>query len=188
MSGNLTYRAKWNLEANWDGVQLQVSVGGGAWTPVAATRTQTASGQGVQRDRHLVRRRAGRLVTETVSLAPGWARAMRFQFVLRSDTSLNHDGFRFDWFLIRGRAHRPYSGTGDLPAMTQLWACSRTRSTRPPRSASSWHAPAGPGACVRPVGPRCAPWRTTPAPAGAQFGGLDGLDDAGQPAPAASTW
>jgi len=122
VSGSLTYQAKWSLELDWDGVQLQVSVGGGAWTPVATARTQPGSGQGVQT--------AGQpwyegtqvaWVTETVSLAPWLGQAdVRFQFVLRSDTSVIADGFHFDQFLIQGEGLLTSGGPGDLPAVTRL--------------------------------------------------------------------
>lgn len=119
-SGNLTYRAKWNLETNWDGVQLQVSVGGGAWTPVAATRTQAPSGQGVQLVGPWYEGAQAAWVTETVSLSPWLGQSdVRFQFVLRSDTSLNYDGFHFDSFLIQGEGIDPTSGT-DVPGATRL--------------------------------------------------------------------
>lgn len=121
VSGSLTYRAKWNLEANWDGVQLQVSVGGGAWTPVAATRTQPPSGQGVQLTGPWYEGAQAAWVTETVDLTPWLGQSdVRFQFVLRSDSSINYDGFHFDTFLIRGEGIDPYSDAGDLPALTRL--------------------------------------------------------------------
>ncbi|MBK8166966.1 MAG: carboxypeptidase regulatory-like domain-containing protein [bacterium] len=121
VSGSLTYRAKWNLETNWDGVQLQVSVGGGAWTPVGATRTQAPSGQGVQTVGPWYEGAQATWVTETVDLTPWLGLSdVRFQFVLRSDSSTYRDGFHFDTFLIQGEGIDNFSGTGDLPAVTRL--------------------------------------------------------------------
>lgn len=122
VSGNLTYRAKWNLETDYDGVQLQVSVAGGAWTPVATARTQPGSGQGVQTaGQPWYEGAQASWVTETVSLAPWLGQAnVRFQFVLRSDTTVVADGFYFDTFLIQGEGLDPYSGAGDVPAITRL--------------------------------------------------------------------
>lgn len=121
VSGSLTYRAKWNLETNWDGVQLQVSVGGGAWTPVGATRTQAPSGQGVQTVGPWYEGSQASWVTETVDLAPWLGQSdVRFQFVLRSDSSTYRDGFHFDTFLIQGEGIDQSSGAGDLPAVTRL--------------------------------------------------------------------
>ena len=121
VSGSLTYRAKWNLETNWDGVQLQVSVGGGAWTPVAATRTQAPSGQGVQTVGPWYEGAQASWVTETVDLAPWLGQGdVRFQFVLRTDSSTVRDGFHFDTFLIQGEGIDASSGEGELPPMTRL--------------------------------------------------------------------
>ncbi|MBM4129956.1 T9SS type A sorting domain-containing protein [bacterium] len=123
VTGNLTYRAKWAIETNWDGVQLQVSVGGGAWTPISTARTQPASGQGVQTAGSGAWYESTQTtwVTETVSLAPWLGQSdVRFRFMLRSDPSTVRDGFHFDTFLIQGEGIDPYSGTGDLPAMTRL--------------------------------------------------------------------
>ncbi len=184
LSGNLTYRAKWNLEANWDGVQLQVSVGGGAWTPVAATRTQTASGQGVQLTGTWYEGAQAAWVTETVSLAPWLGQSdVRFQFVLRSDTSLNYDGFHFDSFLIQGVGTDPYSGTGDLPAMTQLTGV-QPNPFNPAATVRFELARAG-RALVRVYDLSGRLVRTLAddtRPAGAQSVVWNGLDDAGQPA------
>ncbi len=121
VSGSLTYRAKWNLETNWDGVQLQVSTGGGPWTPVAATRTQAPSGQGVQTVGPWYEGTQASWVTETVDLAPWLGLGdVRFQFVLRTDSSTVRDGFHFDTFLIQGVGIDNSSGAGDLPALTRL--------------------------------------------------------------------
>ena len=45
---------------------------------------------------------------------------VRFQFVLRSDSSTVRDGFHFDTFLIQGEGIDNSSGAGDLPAVTRL--------------------------------------------------------------------
>lgn len=122
VSGNLTFRAKWDIEDNWDGVQLQVSVGGGAWTPVTTARTHAGSGQGVQTTgQPWYEGTQSTWVTETVSLTPWLGQNnVRFQFVLRTDNTVFRDGFHFDSFLIQGVGFNPYSGTGDLPAATRL--------------------------------------------------------------------
>jgi hypothetical protein len=122
VNGSLSYRAKWNIEPDWDGVQLQVSVGGGAWTPVATARTQSGSGQGVQTTgQPWYEGVQSDWVTETISLAPWLGQAdVRFQFVLRTDPAVFADGFHFDQFLIRGEGLAPSAGPGDVPAVTSL--------------------------------------------------------------------
>ena len=121
VSGNLTYQAKWNIELNWDGVQLQVSVGGGAWTPVATAYTQPGSGQGVQTaGQPWYEGAQASWVPETVSLAPWLGQTdVRFQFVLRTDTSVVADGFYFD--------HVPDPGRRPRPATAAPATCPRSR-------------------------------------------------------------
>lgn len=122
VSGTVSWQAKWTLEANYDGVQLQVSVGGGAWTPVATSRTQPGSGIGVQTSgQPWYEGTQAAWVTESVDLGPWLGQAnVRFQFLLRSDTSQQYDGYWFDQFAIEGAAVVPFSGTGDLPPATRL--------------------------------------------------------------------
>lgn len=123
VSGDLTYRAKWVLETNWDGVQLQVSVdGGGTWTPVATSRTQPGSGQGVQTaNQPWYEGTQSVYVTETVSLSTWLGQPdVRFRFMLRSDSSTRYDGFTFDTFTIAGVGIDDYSPAAGLPAATRL--------------------------------------------------------------------
>jgi hypothetical protein len=186
VSGDLTYRAKWVIELNWDGVQLQVSVDGGlTWTPVATARTQPGFGQGVQT--------AGQpwyegsqtaYVTETVSLSPWLGQPdVRFRFMLRSDSGTRYDGFTFDTFTIAGVGVEPYSPVTDVPAVTRL--------------AGVQPNPFNPSTTVRFELARSAQARVRvydvsgrlvrtlvdgPRPAGMQSVVWDGRDDAGQPA------
>jgi hypothetical protein len=185
VTGTLSYRAKWNIEPDWDGVQLQVSVGGGAWTPVATARTQPGSGQGVQT--------AGQpwyegvqsdWVTESVSLAPWLGQAdVRFQFVLHTDTAVNADGFHFDQFLIRGEGLVPSGGPGDVPVVTRLTGV-RPNPFNPSTTVHFELARAGrvrvrvhdlSGRLIRTLADE-------ERPAGVQLVAWDGLDAAGQPA------
>lgn len=185
VSGNLTYRAKWNIEANWDGVQLQVSVGGGAWTPVATAYTQPGSGQGVQTaGQPWYEGLQSAWVTETVSLAPWLGQSdVRFQFLLRTDESVVADGFYFDSFLIRGEGIDPYSPAGGLPAVTRL-AGVHPNPFNPSTTVRFELARAG-RAQVRVYdlsGRLVRALVDETREAGRQQATWDGLDDAGQPA------
>lgn len=186
VSGDLTYRAKWVLETNWDGVQLQVSVDGGAnWTPVATARTQPGSGQGVQT--------AGQpwyegsqtaYVTETVSLSPWLGQAdVRFRFMLRSDTSTRYDGFTFDTFTMAGLGVDNYTPATGVPAATRL------ANVQPnpfnPATTVRFELARATRAQVRVYDLSGRVVRTLldePRPAGTQTVLWDGSDDAGQPA------
>ncbi|HPF35316.1 MAG TPA: M14 family zinc carboxypeptidase [Candidatus Krumholzibacteria bacterium] len=120
--GTLSYRAKWDIETNWDGCQLQVSVGGGAWSPVATAHTQSGSGQGVQSaGQPYYEGSQAAWITETVDLDPWLGEAdVRFRFLLQTDTSIVKDGFTFDTFLIHGLGVVT-SDTSDTPqAFTRL--------------------------------------------------------------------
>lgn len=115
--GTLSFRAKWDIETNWDGCQLQVSVGGGAWSPVATAHTQNGSGQGAQNSGEpYYEGSQAAWVSETVDLDPWLGEAdVRFRFLLSSDSSITKDGFHFDTFVIEGLGV-VVSDTSDTPA------------------------------------------------------------------------
>jgi hypothetical protein len=185
VSGNLTFRAKWDIETNWDGVQLQVSVGGGAWTPVATAHTQTGSGQGVQTSgQPWYEGTQSTWITETVSLTPWLGQSdVRFQFLLRTDSSVFRDGFHFDSFLIQGVGANPYSGTGDLPEVTHL-AGVQPNPFNPSTTIRFVLAAAGQArvAVYDLSGRLVRVLVDEPRPAGEQSVRWDGLDAQGQPA------
>ncbi|MBC8424306.1 T9SS type A sorting domain-containing protein [bacterium] len=120
MSGSVSYRCKWDIEPNWDGVQFQVSIDGGSnWTPLASSRTGSGSGQGAQNSGEPYYEGAqANWVLETRDLAPWLGESdVRFRFLLVSDSSVYEDGFHFDDFLAEGlRESDP--GTGiDTPLL-----------------------------------------------------------------------
>jgi len=125
MSGTVGYWCKWDIEADWDGVQFQVSTDGGAnWTPLASSRTEPGSGQGAQvEDEPYYHGAQATWVYEEHDLAPWLGGAdVRFRFHLVSDSSVEEDGFHFDDFLVEGlREYDPGTGVGDLtPVVTRL--------------------------------------------------------------------
>lgn len=185
LSGTVSWRARWALETNYDGVQLQVSVGGGAWTPVATARTQAGSGSGVQTaGQPWYEGTQSTWVTESVDLAPWLGQAnVRFQFVLRTDNSQHFDGYWFDQFAIAGEAAVPYSGAGGLPAATRL-AGVQPNPFNPSTTVRFELATAGPARVrVYDLSGRLVRTLVDEArPAGAQAVAWDGLDAKGQPA------
>ncbi len=185
VTGTVSWRAKWALETNYDGVQLQVSVGGGAWTPVATARTQSGSGSGVQTTgQPWYEGTQSSWVTESLDLAPWLGQAnVRFQFVLRTDSSQHLDGYWFDQFVIQGDGMVPFSGTGDLPPATRL-AGVQPNPFNPSTTIRFELAKAGPARVrVYDLSGRLVRTLVDEArPAGAQAVAWDGLDGQGRPA------
>lgn len=104
MSGELTFRAKWDIEDVWDACFLEVSTNdGGTWTPVATNFTQNASGQGgqVPGGAPCFDNAQANWVLNTVDLVPYLEESdLLFRFRLSSDTSIHYSGFFLDDFTI----------------------------------------------------------------------------------------
>ncbi len=115
-SGTLTYQVKWDIETNWDGCRLQVSLGGGAWTTVATPHTQPGSGMGQQlTGQSYYEGTQTAWLAETIDLAPWLGQTdARFRFVLTTDTSVIADGLLFDEFVIAGQG-LVTSGAASVP-------------------------------------------------------------------------
>lgn len=102
----VSFVARWFIEANWDAVFFEISTNGGTqWTPLAVPgQTRAASGQGAQQP-------AGapcfdgnqtNWVDCAVDLTPYIGQSdVRFRFRLASDGSVTGDGFHLDDFLVQ---------------------------------------------------------------------------------------
>jgi predicted deacylase len=103
-AGTVSFRARWDIEANWDAVFFEASTDGGAvWTPLETAWTQPAAGQGGQipAGAPLFEGTQTAWTLNSVDLAPWLGLAdVRFRFRLRSDTSQVYDGFYCDDFVI----------------------------------------------------------------------------------------
>ena len=102
----VTFRAKWNIEASWDAVFFEVSTnGGGQWTALAVPGlTRSASGQGAQRPAGTPCFDGNRTTWAlcSVDLAPYIGQAdVRFRFRLASDGSQAYAGFYLDDFVVK---------------------------------------------------------------------------------------
>ncbi len=96
----LTFRAKWEIEQGWDYVQCEVSTNNGStWIPLEGKYTVTgneyqAQGEpvydGFQTD----------WVLEEINLSEYIGNNVTFRFLLKTDQSVNEDGFYFDDFSI----------------------------------------------------------------------------------------
>ena len=100
----VTFKSKWNIEANNDFVQFQVSTNGVSWTSLSGNYTVIGSGQGGQingepgYDGYQVE-----WVNEFIDLsAYDYEPEVSVRFILKSDGSVEEDGFYFDDINIRG--------------------------------------------------------------------------------------
>ncbi len=104
MSGELEFRAKWDIENTWDACFFEVSTnGGGNWTPVATQYTNSTSGQGAQVPSGMpcFDDSKANWVLNTVDLAPYIGQSdVRFRFRLISDGSIQKAGFFVDDFQV----------------------------------------------------------------------------------------
>lgn len=101
----LSFQARWEIETNWDCVQLQASTNGGSsWTALATQFTEPGSGQGSQPSGEPVfEGTQNSWVENTVDLSAYEEESdLRFRFLLSSDSSVRKDGFYFDDFSIVG--------------------------------------------------------------------------------------
>ncbi|MCP4544893.1 MAG: T9SS type A sorting domain-containing protein [bacterium] len=119
----LSFWAQWEIEDSWDCVRLQITTDdGGSWTDLATQHTTSGSGQGTQPDGvPLFDDNQFSWVYNTVDLSP-WddEAAVRFRFLLSTDTSQKKDGFYCDDFEIKGMS-TIITGVDDNPvAVTAL--------------------------------------------------------------------
>ncbi|MBN2171338.1 MAG: immune inhibitor A [Candidatus Krumholzibacteriota bacterium] len=101
----LRFWAHWEIESDWDCVQLEITTNGGAsWTAVATSYTHAGSGQGTQpAGEPVFEGTQGAWVENVVDLAAfSGEDDVRFRFQLRSDSSSHGDGFYFDDLVIKG--------------------------------------------------------------------------------------
>ncbi len=105
MDPAVSFYAKWSIENNWDAVFFEISTdGGSAWTALATTYTNAASGQGAQlpAGTPCFDGSQANWVYNVVDLTPYIGESdVSFRFRLSSDTSINYDGFYFDDFQIK---------------------------------------------------------------------------------------
>ncbi len=128
MSGEVSFRAKWEIENSWDGCFFEVSIdGGGTWTPLATGSTNACSGQGAQlpSGAPIFDNNQANWVLNTVSLTPYLGETdVRFRFRLVSDSSIVGSGFFVDDFLIevlREQSISDVPGASSLVAGVKAW-------------------------------------------------------------------
>lgn len=101
----ITYYAKWEIEANYDYCQFQVSTdGGNTWEAQCGLYTNISNGNNyngsAQPDGEPVYEGTMDWVREEISLSQYIGQQVKVRFVLESDGGLKQDGFYFDDFTI----------------------------------------------------------------------------------------
>ena len=100
ISANLMFRAKWDIEAGYDYVQLQVSTDGGAsWIPQCGKYT-TSGTSDQDPGNPLWDGTQNSWVQEEIDLSDYLGQTIEFRFQLVSDNWINEDGFYFDDFEV----------------------------------------------------------------------------------------
>jgi hypothetical protein len=96
----LTFYAKWDIENNWDFVQLQLSTDSGfTWTPLCGEYTNNGNANQLL-DQPLYDGTQLNWVKETINLNTYLGQRVWFRFVLVSDEAVTADGFYFDDFTV----------------------------------------------------------------------------------------
>jgi carboxypeptidase T len=96
----LTFYAKWDIENNWDFVQLQLSTDSGfTWIPLCGEYTNNGNANQLL-DQPLYDGTQLNWVKETINLNTYLGQRVWFRFILVSDEAVTADGFYFDDFEV----------------------------------------------------------------------------------------
>ncbi len=94
------YKARWDIETNWDYVQFMVSENGGStWVPMAGNYTVTGSSN-QDAGKPVYHGMQSNWVNERIDLGAFAGKEIKVRFRLVSDVSVTRDGFYFDDFRI----------------------------------------------------------------------------------------
>ncbi len=95
---NLSFQAKWDIESNFDYVQIEVSIDNGSnWIPQCGNFTNTGvPNQGAANGQPVYDGTQNSWVTETISLSDYIGENILIRFQLVSDGGVTEDGFYFD--------------------------------------------------------------------------------------------
>ena len=95
---NLTFQAKWDIEPNFDYVQVEVSTDNGSnWIPQCGNFTNTGvPNQGTANNQPLYDGTQNSWITENISLSDYVGQNILIRFQLVSDGGVTEDGFYFD--------------------------------------------------------------------------------------------
>jgi hypothetical protein len=104
----LSFWAKWNIENNWDYVQLFISTNNGSsWTPLATEFTNLGVSNQTGAYNEPLFDGSSNWVENSVNLNTYIGQNVKFRFELHSDGSVEEDGFYFDDFTITSTLSSP---------------------------------------------------------------------------------
>ncbi|MFT7284792.1 T9SS type A sorting domain-containing protein, partial [Nonlabens sp.] len=97
LEANLTFQAKWDIENNYDYVQVEVSTNNGAsWTPQCGNYTNTGVSTQPADGQPLYDGIQSNWIEESISLSDYLGQQILVRFQMVTDQSVNEDGFYFD--------------------------------------------------------------------------------------------
>ncbi len=97
LAANLQFYAKWDLESGYDYVQFQISSNAGTnWIPIAGKYTKLGSGSFQPAGQPLYNGIQSTWVLEDIDISSYMNKNILLRYVLKSDASINADGFYLD--------------------------------------------------------------------------------------------
>lgn len=102
ISPQLQFRATWEIENNWDYVQVLVSVNGNTYQPLTGQYTNMGTGFFQPNTEQLYDGIEPNWVLEQIDLSPYAGQSIEIRFQLLSDGGFVQDGFYFDDLVVRG--------------------------------------------------------------------------------------
>jgi hypothetical protein len=97
LEANLTFQAKWDIENNYDYVQVEVSTNNGAsWTPQCGNYTNTGVSTQPANGQPLYDGIQSGWIQESISLSDYLGQQILVRFQMVTDQNVNEDGFYFD--------------------------------------------------------------------------------------------
>lgn len=114
----LQFRATWEVEKNWDYVQVLVSVNGNSYQPLEGLYTKFGTGFGQPNNEPLYDGTESDWVLERIDLSPYAGQSIEIRFRIISDSFQEEDGFYFDDLEVRGYPANgtPIDSNGSRPA------------------------------------------------------------------------
>lgn len=104
VAAKITYYAKWDIEADYDMVQFQVSTNNGtSWIPQCGNYTVGGSGingSAQPLNQPLYEGTQTNWVLETINLSDYFGQQIKVRFLLKADNATRKDGFYFDDFKV----------------------------------------------------------------------------------------
>ncbi len=97
LGAELEFATQWDIETDWDYGQILISTNNGStWTPLAGLYTNLGTGSFQPNGQPLYDGTQTTWVNETINLSSYIGQNVKFRFLLRSDGSVNKDGWYVD--------------------------------------------------------------------------------------------